>query len=138
MWIYTPSKSDPERGTMTLLYAAANEVAGNNPDNITISPRGGILTCDDGDAVEDAFGKGNRLMGYTDHGEAYIFAKNNINLSDADLAAMGRTGQFSAKDDRGNEFAGATFDFDGSTLFVNVQTPGVTFAIRGPWATGNL
>ncbi len=138
VWIYTPSTSDPERGTMTLLYAAASEVAGNNPDNITISPRGGILTCDDGDAVEDEFGAGNRLMGYTDHGEAYIFAKNNINLSDADLAAMGRSGQFAAKDDRGNEFAGATFDFDGQTLFVNVQTPGVTFAIRGPWALGNL
>ena len=25
--------------------------AGNNPDNVTISPRGGLLTCDDGDAV---------------------------------------------------------------------------------------
>ena len=24
---------------------------------------------------------------------------------------------------------------DGSVLFVNVQTPGITFAITGPWAT---
>ena len=39
VWIYTPSKSNPERGSLTLLYAAAAPVAGNNPDNITFSPR---------------------------------------------------------------------------------------------------
>jgi secreted PhoX family phosphatase len=31
------------------------------------------------------------------------------------------------------EFAGATFSPDGGTLFVNVQVPGTTFAIWGPW-----
>ena len=31
------------------------------------------------------------------------------------------------------EFAGATFSPDGRTLFVNVQEPGTTFAIWGPW-----
>ena len=138
IWIYTPSKSNPERGSLKLIYAAAAPVAGNNPDNITISPRGGLLSCDDGAAVEDQFGAGNRLMGYTAAGEAYIFAKNNIVLSDADLAKMGRTGQFSADDYRDMEFAGATFDPTGHTLFVNVQSPGLTIAIRGPWEAGNL
>ena len=39
-----------------------------------------------------------------------------------------------APDDyRGSEWAGATFSPDGKTLFVNIQTPGVTFAITGPW-----
>lgn len=138
VWIYTPDSSDTERGTLTLLYAAAARVAGNNPDNVTISPRGGIVTCDDGDDVDDGFGPGQRLMGYTPHGESFILAKSNVVLSDAQIAAMGRTGQFPEDDYRGAEFCGATFDANGDTLFVNVQSPGITFAIRGPWASGNL
>jgi secreted PhoX family phosphatase len=138
VWIYTPSRSHPERGILKLIYAAAARVAGNNPDNLIISPRGGILTCDDGDSVEDQFGRGNRLMGYTAAGEAYIFAKNNVVLDDAAIAGMGRTGQFPADDYRGDEFAGACFDPTGHTMFVNVFTPGFTAAIRGPWAVGNL
>ena len=31
------------------------------------------------------------------------------------------------------EFAGVTFSPDGRTLFVNVQVPGLTLAIWGPW-----
>jgi hypothetical protein len=33
----------------------------------------------------------------------------------------------------GGEFAGATFSKDGRTLFVNVQSSGLTFAINGPF-----
>jgi secreted PhoX family phosphatase len=36
------------------------------------------------------------------------------------------------------EFAGATFSPDGETLFVNIQSPGITFAIWGPWENGAL
>jgi secreted PhoX family phosphatase len=36
------------------------------------------------------------------------------------------------------ELAGATFSPDGETLFVNIQTPGITFAIWGPWRKGAL
>jgi uncharacterized protein len=35
-------------------------------------------------------------------------------------------------------FGGAAFSPDGSTLFVNQQTPGVTIAIRGPWTSAGL
>jgi secreted PhoX family phosphatase len=35
-----------------------------------------------------------------------------------------------------DEFAGATFF--GDWLFVNIQTPGITFAITGPWDSGPL
>lgn len=138
VWIYTPSTANPERGVLRLLYAAAARVAGNNPDNITISPRGGLLSCDDGATVVDEFGEGQRLIGYSNAGEAYIFAKSNVVLTDADIASMGRTGQFPADDYRGDEFAGACFDPGGQTLFVNNFTPGFTAAIRGPWQLGNL
>jgi secreted PhoX family phosphatase len=36
------------------------------------------------------------------------------------------------------EFAGATFSPDGQTLFVNIQRPGITFAIWGDWSRGAL
>ena len=41
-------------------------------------------------------------------------------------------------DHRANEFAGACFDPTKRYLFVNIQTPGITFAIAGPWANGPL
>ena len=34
-----------------------------------------------------------------------------------------------------SEWAGVTFSPDGSTLFANLQTNGVTVAITGPWET---
>ena len=34
-----------------------------------------------------------------------------------------------------SEFAGAVFSPDGSVLFVNIMYPGMTLAIRGPWAS---
>lgn len=138
VWAYHPSRSNPDRGRLTLIYAAAARVAGNNPDNVTVSPRGGILTCDDGAAAVDRYGTGQRLMGFRNDGLAYIFAKNNAQLSPADIARIGKTGQFDPADYRGAEFCGATFDWTGRTLFVNSQSPGVTYAISGPWALGNL
>ena len=35
-----------------------------------------------------------------------------------------------------SEFAGATFAPDGQTLFANIQGPGMTLAIWGPWESG--
>jgi secreted PhoX family phosphatase len=34
--------------------------------------------------------------------------------------------------------AGVCFDPYGEVLFVNIQRPGITFAIWGPWERGNL
>jgi secreted PhoX family phosphatase len=41
-------------------------------------------------------------------------------------------------DYRGSEFAGVAFAPRGDYLFVNIQNPGVTFAIEGPWERGAL
>ena len=41
-------------------------------------------------------------------------------------------------DYRDLEWAGSTFDRRGNWLFANIQTPGITFAITGPWRKGSL
>ena len=83
------------------------------PDNITVSPRGGLVLCEDGDGDQ-------YLRGLTAEGEIFDFALN-VHPGFAD-----------------SEFAGATFSPDGETLYVNIQTPGVTLAIWGPWEDGAL
>lgn len=119
------------------LYVSATQGGGNNVDNITISPRGGVLCCEDGGNSNDgALGNGSRLFGLTPDGLPYIFAKNNIVLSAGQIAAAGKS--VAPDDYTGNEFAGACFDPTGRILFVNIQTPGITFAITGPWAAGPL
>jgi secreted PhoX family phosphatase len=127
---------DPRRRLLKAIFASTNAVDANNPDNITVSPRGGILVCEDGGGVQDAFGFGDRLVGITREGGSYVFAKNNIVLSDGEIAGAGKA--VAAGDYRDNEFAGACFDPTGRILFVNIQTPGVTFAIWGPWWKGEL
>ena len=74
-------------------------------DNLTIAPWGDLVLCEDGDGVD-------HLIGVT---------------PDAQLYKLGRN----AMDD--GEFAGACFSPDGSTLFVNIQNPGLTLAVTGPW-----
>jgi uncharacterized protein len=118
------------------VFASGNQAAGNNPDNVTVSPRGGVVLCEDGGASVDGFGSGTRLLGLSPAGEAFIFAKNNIRL---DAAAIGSAGKLVAPGDyTGREFCGACFDPTGRVLFANVQIPGITFAITGPWQRGNL
>ncbi|MEM8848408.1 MAG: alkaline phosphatase PhoX [Pseudomonadota bacterium] len=134
VWTY-----DANTETLTCLWKSDNPLAGNNPDNICVSPRGGVLMCEDGGGVADAFGQGERLLGLTPQGETYIFAKNNIQLDPSTIREAGKSETFiEAEDHRDNEWAGATFDPTGEILFVNIQTPGITFAIKGPWQRGLL
>ena len=130
---------DPATDTLTCLFQSENPLAGNNFDNLTVSPRGGVLLCEDGGGVDDDFGPGERLMGLTPAGETWIFAKNNIMLTASEIRGAGKSLEFIAEDDyRRTEWAGATFDPSGRILFVNVQAPGITFAITGPWERGLL
>lgn len=95
-----------------------------------------MLLCEDGGCASDAYGPGNRLLGLSAAGEAYLFAKNDIVLSADQIGAAGKT--VPPGDHRRSEFAGACFDPAGRMLFVNVQSPGLSFAITGPWQRGNL
>jgi len=88
---------------------------------VTVSPTGGILLCEDPDRARQSF-----LRGVNAGGQLY------------DLAANIRPGTIpnSTTPASFDEFAGATFL--GEWLFVNIQTPGITFAITGPWGNGPL
>lgn len=122
VWCYSPAEA-----TLTALFVSSNPFVGNNADNITVSPRGGILLCEEGGAA-------TRLMGVTHEGESYVLAENQIVIEEP---VPGKPG-FPPGDYRGVEWAGATFDPTGRILFANVQIPGITFAISGPWGRGPL
>ncbi|MEM6333816.1 MAG: alkaline phosphatase PhoX [Planctomycetota bacterium] len=77
-----------------------------NADNLTVAPTGDLIVCEDRSGT-------CRLIGVTPEGQTYLFGGNVFNRS---------------------ELAGACFSPDGATLFVNIQSPGITLAIRGPWA----
>jgi uncharacterized protein len=47
-------------------------------------------------------------------------------------------GWLSVGDFTGSEFAGACDSPDGQWLFANIQSPGITVAITGPWRKGAL
>jgi uncharacterized protein len=75
----------------------------------------------------------------TADGETFVFAKNNVVLEPADIQRAGKSREFIEPGDfREREWAGATFDPKGEVLFVNLQDPGITLAITGPWRDGTL
>jgi secreted PhoX family phosphatase len=121
---------NPFAQTIKLIYNSPSALECENPDNIVVTPRGGLLLCEDnsGSTPNDA----ERLLGLTLNGGVFTFAKNNIVLTSAFNSAI------PAGDYRQSEWAGACYSPDGEWLFVNIQTPGVTFAITGPWTGGPL
>lgn len=121
---------DPRDESLTLIYDATNATDLDNPDNLTVTPRGGLLLCED--AAGNNFTEGERLVGLTLNGETFTFAMNNVNLA-SDYSAAVRRGDY-----RQSEWAGACYSPDGKWLFANIQTPGITFAITGPWGKGPL
>ena len=118
VWEYEPAQ---ER--VRLLFESPGRDVLDMPDNVCVSPRGGLVLCEDG-------GNENYLRGLTADGAIFSFAKNAIVLRGE---RNGLSGNF-----RDMEFAGATFSPDGRWLFFNAQRPGITFAVTGPWQEGLL
>lgn len=107
VWFYDPVT---ETVTLQTLFGVNPDPAvdtGNydGPDNITVSPHGGVILAEDGKGI-------NHLIGVTAAGEPFPIARNELNDS---------------------EFCGPAFSADGTTLFVSIQSPGLTLAITGPW-----
>jgi secreted PhoX family phosphatase len=53
-------------------------------------------------------------------GSTYAIARNQLNIGTAGAPEF-------------SEFTGPTFSADGEVLFVNIQVPGITLAITGPF-----
>ncbi|MEV4680036.1 alkaline phosphatase PhoX [Streptomyces kurssanovii] len=118
---------DPATDEFRVLFASPGSEVLNAPDNMCVSPRGGLVLCEDGGGTE-------YVHGLTPDGEIFRFAANDVDLRD------GTAGKnVPAADHRGSEWAGSVFEpKNGNWLFVNIQTPGITFAITGPWRRGAL
>ncbi len=82
----------------------------DSPDNLCVTPRGMVLITEDGHYS-------NYVRVLTPSGKIFNFAENTANRS---------------------ELAGPTFSPDGQTLFLNIQRPGATYAIWGPWERGGI
>ncbi len=99
---------------LELVYQSPGPDVLDFPDNVTTSPRGTLVLCEDN--VNDNF-----VRGLSRHGRLFDIALNRL------TSATG-TPRFN------DEFAGSTFSPGGGTLFVNIQaSAGMTFAIWGPW-----
>ena len=106
VWHYDP---DSESVTLKTIFGVNPEPGSDTvdgPDNITVSPYGGVILAEDGEGIQ-------HLVGVTAEGKAYLLARNEHNES---------------------EFTGPTFSADGRVLFACIQSgPGYVFAITGPW-----
>ena len=129
-------------GSMTLkaIFVSNSIQVSNSPDNICISPRGGLLFCEDGGTS----GPGSVPPVTSQHikvlhpsGSSSVFARNNFDFTRAQLDSVGKTAA-PAGNLRNTEWCGACFSSDGRVLFVNLQGPGITLAITGPFALGPL
>ncbi|WP_306477554.1 PhoX family phosphatase [Methyloversatilis sp.] len=123
---------DPRRETFALVYESAGGVDDvDGPDNIAWSPRGSLILCEDGG------GNPKELYGLTLDGTHFKFAQNNANFSATGFGAHTRpSGVRFSSNSTGSEFVGATFHNE--WLFVGIQSPGITYAITGPWDNGAL
>lgn len=105
----SPHEGRPEErhapGQLTLIAEASQESLLRNADNLTQAPWGDLIVCED---TSDHCG----LVGIRADGSQYQLADNPYSNS---------------------ELAGVCFAPDGKTLFVNIQYPGMTLAISGPF-----
>ena len=105
VWAY-----DTRNQTLRCVYQSESRDVLDFPDNVTTSPRGTLVLCEDHD-------EGNFLRGLTTEGDLFSIARNVVGSGN-------------------DEFAGSAFSPDGHTLFVNIQASrGLTFAIWGDWAS---
>jgi secreted PhoX family phosphatase len=85
----------------------------DGPDNVTVTPWGTLVLAEDGVGA-------SHVLSSVPGGPTYAIARNQLNIGTAAAPEY-------------SEFTGPTFSSDGTVLFVNIQTPGITLAITGPW-----
>lgn len=100
------AREKDEPGLLDLFAEPNDRKILKNCDNLAIAPWGDVVLCEDH--------KHPFLVGITPKGELYHLAEN-VGFE--------------------SELAGGVFSPSGKTFFVNIQGPGLTFAITGPWKT---
>ena len=114
IFVYRPSPAEgtedesKQPGTVTLYLEPNDTSLLEYGDNLTIAPWGDVILSEDG-------AKEQYIRGITPNGEIYTLARS---------AYLGNS-----------EMAGVCFAPNHPTLFVNIQKPGITLAITGPWET---
>jgi secreted PhoX family phosphatase len=103
IFTYRPTSADT--GELELIAESRRDSLLHNADNLTMAPWGDLVVC------EDTAGQCG-LIGIRPDGRQYVIGHNAYSIS---------------------EMAGVCFSPDGKTLFVNIQYPGMTLAISGPW-----
>jgi uncharacterized protein len=86
----------------------------DGPDNVTVTPWGTLVLAEDGV-------KASHVLSSVPGGPTYAIARNMLSNGT------------SSGSPTYSEFTGPTFSPDGKILFVNIQAPGITLAITGPW-----
>ncbi len=131
VWAYQPGRRG---GTLMLVYESPSGAVLDSPDNLTVTPRGGLIACEDDASsafvdthpLAPGIDNVNRLIGITQRGDAFELAVNVLN---------------------GSELAGVSFSPSGRTLFFNLfgrarfdedPVEGMTCAVTGPWHRGPL
>jgi secreted PhoX family phosphatase len=87
----------------------------DGPDNVSVTPWGTLILAEDGV-------RASHVLSAVPGGPTQAIARNQL----ANGTANGVPTY--------SEFTGPTFSPDGKVLFVNIQSPGITLAINGPWS----
>ena len=106
IWFLDPLAQTIRLVTVFAYTKADQDSDEDGPDNITVSPYGGVLIAEDGEGKQ-------HLVGVNDAGKSFFFARNELEGDE--------------------EFTAPNFSTDKKTLFANNQVPGVSYAITGPF-----
>ena len=119
-------------GVLELVFRSGDDLTALNPDAVVTSPRGSVLFAEDGDG-EDVDGvrpEYIKLVTGPDSVQPFCTSQvqldihlHNLAEDPEDQLPVGALGY--------SEFAG--LGFVGDWMFCNLQYPGETFAITGPW-----
>ncbi|NOR19858.1 MAG: DUF839 domain-containing protein [Xanthomonadales bacterium] len=114
-------------GSLELIFESSGHNGFSGPDNLVVSPRGSLMICEDRLGV---IKRGQRIAGLGSDGELFEFCQANPELQ-ANYAGFNL-----AKTAIRSEWSGVCFSGDGEWMFANLQVPGISFAITGPWQDG--
>ncbi len=114
----------PAENQLRLVYESQHHGYLSGPDNIIFSPRGNLVVCEDQEGGAD---RSQRLLGFTDQAEYFPLAAVNDAVK-GEFAGIKLTRKYHY-----SEWCGVCFSRDGKWMFANIQKPGITLAITGPW-----